>query len=113
MAKDKLYLITPGFTDPNKPGTQFVCPFCNQIEGLIKSFPELAEKVDIERVGFLRPRRPVIDAIGEANQSLPVIVFGGNPPGDAKDHLGVSFVNDTTRILELLSERHGFPRLHA
>ena len=113
MAKDKLYLITPGFTDPNKPGTQFVCPFCNQIEGLIKSFPELAEKVDIERVGFLRPRRPVIDAIGEANQSLPVIVFGDNPPGDAKDHLGASFVNDTSRILELLSERHGFPRLHA
>ena len=33
-------------------------------------------------------------------------------PADAKTHGGARFVNDTKRILELLAERHGFPRLH-
>ena len=35
MAKDTLFLIAPGFEDPKHPGVRFVCPHCNQIEGLL------------------------------------------------------------------------------
>jgi len=112
MAKDKLFLIKPGFTDPKRDDGPFVCPFCNQVEGLLASFPELARNIDVERVDFPRPRTVVIAAVGEANQGLPLLVLGDNPPEDALRYGDTSFIQDTKRILALLAERHGFPRLH-
>ncbi|MDK4700624.1 DUF3088 domain-containing protein [Rhizobium sp. CNPSo 4062] len=112
MARDKLFLISPGFADPKHPGVSFVCPYCNAIEGLLASFPDLASAIDVERVAFLRPRQKVIDVAGEENQSLPLLILAENPPDDAGDWNGTRFVNSTDRILELLAERHGFPRLH-
>nr|WP_295888038.1 DUF3088 domain-containing protein [uncultured Devosia sp.] len=112
MAKDKLFLIKPGFTDPKRTDGPFVCPFCNQVEGLLASFPVLARKVDVERVDFPRPRVSVIAAVGEANQSLPLLVLGDSPPDDASRHGDTAFIQDTKRILELLAQRHGFPKLH-
>lgn len=112
MAKDTLFLIAPGFEDPKHPGVRFVCPYCNQVEGLLASFPDLAARLDVRRVGFARPREAVIAAVGEENQGLPLLVFAGDAPEDAARHGETRFVQDTKRILELLSERHGFPRLH-
>jgi hypothetical protein len=112
MSRDKLFLIEPGFPDPNRPGEFFVWPHCNAIEGLLASFPDLAANVDVERVPFPRPRQKVIDAVGEKNQGLPVLVLGGKAPDDAANHDGVAFVSSTGRILDLLAERHGFPRIH-
>lgn len=112
MAKDKLYLIKPGFTDPNRDDCPFVCPFCNQIEGLLASFPDFAAQIEVEHVDFPRPRAPVIAAIGDANQALPLLVFGDNPPDDASRHGDVVYVQDTNAILTLLATRHGFPKLH-
>jgi hypothetical protein len=112
MSRDKLFLISPGFSDPTKPGNNFVCPSCNAIEGLLASSPQLAAAIDVERVSFPRPRQPVIDAVGEENQSLPVLILSGDAPADAGDWRGTRFVGKTERILELLAERHGFPRIH-
>lgn len=112
MARDKLFLISPGFADPKHPGVSFVCPYCNAIEGLLASFPDLAAAIDVERVAFQRPRQKVIEVAGEENQSLPLLILAENPPDDAANWNGTRFVNSTDRILELLAERHGFPRLH-
>jgi hypothetical protein len=112
VAKDKLFLIKPGFTNPNRPGGVFVCPACNQVEGLLAASPELAANIDVERVAFPRPRPDVVALLGEDNQSLPALIFADNPPADAREHNGVRFISDTTRILALLAERHGFPQLH-
>jgi len=112
MSRDTLFLIAPGFSDPKHPGQTFVCPHCNAIEGLLSSFPDLAARIDVERVLFPRPRARVIDTVGEENQSLPVLVLAANAPPDAADWKGKRFVTKTGRILELLAERHGFPRLH-
>lgn len=112
MAKDTLFLIAPGFEDPKHPGVTFVCPHCNQIEGLLAAFPDLAERLDIHRVGFTRPREAVIAQVGEQNQSLPLLIFSGDAPEDATVHGDKRFIQDTKRILSLLAERHGFPQLH-
>ncbi|MCF1484005.1 hypothetical protein B7W85_24055 [Allorhizobium ampelinum] len=112
MAQDTLFLLSPGFEDAKYPGTRFVCPSCNQIEGLLRSFPDLAAKLTIHRVDFPRPRQQVIDVVGEEHQALPLLVFGENPPEDATTYSDTHFIQDTKRILTLLAERHGFPQLH-
>ena len=112
MAKDKIFLIAPGFTDPKRDDGPFICPYCNQIEGILASFPDLAAKLEVTRLPFPRPRQPVIDLTGEDNQGLPVLVLGDNPPADAKNAGSQYFINDTSRILALLAERHGFPKVH-
>lgn len=111
MAHDRLFLIDPGFEVPGRGDGPFVCPFCNQIEGLLASFPPLSLDIEVTRVAFPRPRQEIVALVGEANQSLPLLIFGDNPPEDARRHGDLHFVSDTDRILELLAERHGFPRL--
>jgi len=112
MAKDILLLLAPGFDDPRRSGGPFICPHCNQIEGLLRSFPDLAEKLDVRRQPFPRPREAVIALVGEDNQALPILIFADNAPADAKSHGDRRFVTETHRILDLLADRHGFPRLH-
>jgi hypothetical protein len=111
LADDILYLIEPDFEVPGRSDGPFVCPFCNQIEGLLASFPQLALDIEVIRVPFQRPRAPVVALLGEENQALPALILGKNPPADARKHGNVLFVSDTDRILELLAERHGFPRI--
>jgi hypothetical protein len=112
MARDRLILLKPGFTDPVHPGEVFICPDGNQVEGFLAVFPELAKHLDVHRVAFEKPRAVVADLLGPDNQSLPVLVLGDDPPADAQRANGRAFVTDTRRILALLHERHGFPKLH-
>jgi len=111
LADDILYLIEPDFEVPGRSDGPFVCPFCNQIEGLLASFPQLALDIEVIRVPFPRPRAAVVALVGEENQALPLLVLGDDPPPDARTNGDVQFISDTDRILELLAQRHGFPRL--
>ena len=114
MNRDLLYLISPGFEDPAKRGRFFVCPHCNAIEGLLRSFPGLATQIEVIRLPFPRPRHRLIDLLGEEHQSLPVLVFDDTVPvpPDVKVANGHRFLDDTRRIITLLAERYDFPYLH-
>lgn len=114
MSRDHLVLITPGFPDPALGDGLYFCPACNQVEGMLASFPGLASRVDVTRVAFPRPRRFVIDLVGEENQGLPILILGDErpAPADALRHGETRFVADARRILELLAERHGVPAPH-
>ncbi|AIO31036.1 DUF3088 domain-containing protein [Burkholderia pseudomultivorans] len=114
MSRDVLFLLEPGFADPKHPGERFVCPHGLAIEGLLASDPSRAAGLDVKRVGFARPRHDVIAALDDAHQGLPVLVLGNDraAPDDAQSLGDVRFVADSRRILELLAERHGFPKLH-
>jgi len=115
MSRDRIFLLQPGFEDPKQPGKSFFCPYSNQIEGVLASHPGLAAAVEIQRLPYPRPRRPVVDLVGEENQSLPLLVLGeGHPvPSDAATApSGLRYLSDTRRILEVLAERHGIPQPH-
>jgi len=114
MSRDLLLLLEPGFSDPQYPGERFVCPDGAPIEGLLASDPSKAASLDIQRLPFARPREVVIKALDSEHQGLPVLILGDEhpAPNDA-DTLGEKrFVADPTRILALLAERHGFPKIH-
>ncbi|MBR0877496.1 hypothetical protein ABIF65_007667 [Bradyrhizobium japonicum] len=114
MTHDRLFLLRPGFEDPAFPGQRFYCWHCALIEGVLASFPKLAEKLDVERIAWPRPRLPVIALVGEENQSLPLLVLadGTTSPHQTGSHHGRAFIADKDAILAALSERHGFPDPH-
>lgn len=114
MSQDRLFLLQPGFVDDKHPGDHFVCPDCLPVEGLLAASPELAARLHVERLPFARPRAAVIAALDEAHQGLPVLILGDEQPApdDAQALGDQRFVTDTRRILSLLAERHGFPRVH-
>ncbi|WP_413765537.1 DUF3088 domain-containing protein [Variovorax sp. Varisp41] len=114
MSRDRLFLLEAGFTDDKHPGDAFVCPDGLPIEGLLASAPEQAARIEVHRLPFPRPRAAVVAVLDEAHQSLPVLVFGDESPApaDAQSLGALRFVTDTRRILALLAERHGFPKVH-
>lgn len=99
--KDTLYILAPGFGDPAYPGKTFYCWHCALMEGVLASFPELADRLDVRRIAWPKPRREVAELLGEDNQSLPVLVLAEG-----------GFINDKDAILTALTERHGFPHPH-
>ena len=81
---------------------------------MLASFPHLGAGLDVRRIAFPRPRADLIALIGEANQSLPVLVLAEDAPGGlaTATHEGRGFVNDPMGILDVLHQRHGFPLRH-
>lgn len=114
MSQDVLYLLEPGFTDPKYPGEKFVCPHCVSIEGLLASVPNAGRHLKVVHVPFQRPREVVIQALDADHQGLPVLLLSDElpVPHDAQDLGDKHFITDSKRILELLAERHGYPKLH-
>lgn len=114
VTRDRLFILKPDFADPAYPGKRFYCWHCALIEGVLASFPDLARRLDVERVAWPRPRAEVIAVVGEDNQSLPLLVLAG----DAEDTLPARryghhrFIADKDEILRVLSLRHGFPEPH-
>jgi hypothetical protein len=100
MMRDRLFLLESRFADPMLPGREFYCRDCITIEGLLAAFPERAANIDVIRVPYPRPRAAVIEAIGEANQNLPALVWDGG------------FANEIEALLAALHARHGFPERH-
>ena len=84
------------------------------MEGVLASFPELTPDLEVRQIAFARPRRDVTRLIGEANQSLPVLVLAEDAPADlpAAVHEGRRFVNEPMAILDILHRRHGYPPAH-
>lgn len=114
MSGDRLFLLKPGFEDPDQPGRFFVCPHCNAIEGVLASFPGLATQVEVLRLPFARPRSTLVEILGEQHQSLPVLVFDESRPvpEDADVANGRRFTDSSDRILRYLADRYAFPHIH-
>jgi hypothetical protein len=114
LKRDKLFLLKPDFADPAYPGQRFYCWHCALMEGVLASFPDLARRLEVERIAFPRPRKEVVALVGEANQNLPLLVLADDaPPALAGGtHNGTRFVADKDDILAVLSKRHGFPVPH-
>ena len=114
MTRDRLFLLRPGFTDPAYPGQVFYCWHCALMEGVLASFPDLAARLDVERIAWPRPRQDVVALVGEGNQSVPLLVLGEDSPDEteAESHGRVRFIAGKDRILAALSRRHGFPDPH-
>ncbi len=74
--KDQLYLLRPGFHNAG------VGPlYCNDsapVEGMLSFFPTLRGLVDVQYLDFPRPRRALVEALGEQHQGLPVLILAAD-----------------------------------
>ncbi|CAI9084504.1 DUF3088 domain-containing protein [Candidatus Methylacidiphilum fumarolicum] len=109
-----LYLLKPGFYDG--PGDPYYCPYCMIFEGVLKTYPQLKDRLKVCYVSFEKPRKEIIDLIGEENQSCPVIIFDHpldpSIPFQAKKYGDKFFLNEPEEIGLYLSKEFKIPRPH-
>ncbi len=111
---EKLFLLKPQFQDPDYPGQTFFCWHCALMEGVLKMYPQLLQKIEIHRIEWPRPRTELISEVGPENQSLPLLILG-----QGKDSIhqtgslqGRSFIANKDSILSYFSEEYGIPQVH-
>ncbi|MGD9982212.1 MAG: DUF3088 domain-containing protein [Hyphomonadaceae bacterium] len=108
LARDTLFILRAPFEDPALRGTWF-CTSCATMEGVLLANPHWANRIEVKRCAFPRPRQDVINLIGEENQSLPVLVLadGSKPPPGAKEHQGRYFLDEPKPITRYLAAAYG------
>lgn len=93
---EKLFLLKPDFQDINQGNeNKFVCMECAALEGLLSYYPRLRNELEVYYVDFARPRLPIIELIGEANQNCPVLILDDgrfiNQPDEIVWHLTLNY----------------------
>lgn len=98
----KLFLLKADFQDASRgDGKKYFCSDCAVLEGLVSYYPRLSSELEVKYVNFARPRQVLVDLIGEANQSCPVLVLE-----DGK------FINEPNDIIWHLVEYHKIGNPH-
>lgn len=109
---DRLYLVKPDWFDD--AGGPWFCPPGAVVEGVLSFYPQLREKLEVTYLGFPRPRPIVIEELGEANQSCPVLVLDGQldwPEAQTSEVTGRRFLQDDA-IMPYLAARYGIGLPH-
>ena len=111
--KDTLFVLRPGFDDK---GVRWFCPYSAQVMGFLSYYPHIRDTVDVVELEFAKPRKPLVDLVGEAHQSAPILVLAGEPVrvpdvkiGEANSH---KFVEKTIEILRYLAATRSVPAPH-
>ncbi len=45
------------------------------LEGVLKYYPEIKQKLEITYIDFPRPRKQIIELLGEENQNMPILII--------------------------------------
>ena len=115
MQRDILFLLKEKFEDG--PGQAYFCPHCAEITGVLAYFPELRHQLDVRYVDFPRPRRDLVQLIGEANQNCPMLVLAEKPSIDVLEmmsgsHNGRYFVSGPREISRYWAATRNISRPH-
>jgi hypothetical protein len=110
--KDQLYLLKPGFK--NGGLGPLYCGDSVAVEGQLSFFPALRDAVDVHYIAFERPRGSLVEALGEANQSVPVLILaqGATPSDDGVQTQRAGerlFIADEKIIRRYLSTQYDQP----
>jgi hypothetical protein len=91
------------------------CSDSAPVEGVLSFFPQLRQLVDIHYLEFPRPREPLVKALGDQYQSLPVLILAADrklideelQPSNAN---GKWFFADQSSIRHYLSTQYDLPQ---
>jgi hypothetical protein len=108
-SSDRLFVYRPGFSDR---GTDWFCPYSAQVIGYLAYYPAVRETLEIVELELTKPRRPLVDLVGEANDAAPCLVLGSASPRAVDgvtiaERQGHCFVSKTIEILRYLAATRG------
>lgn len=111
--QDRLFVFRPGFTDQD---TTYFCPFSAQIIGFLTYYPQVRDSLEIVELDFPKPRKALVDLVGEDHQAAPLLVLGGEPVPvprvTVSEANGHRFVEKTIEILRYLAATRSVPGPH-
>ena len=116
--QDRLFLLNPGFMDNRlqPEGQKYFCPFNAMLEGVLKYFPEVKKELEITYIDFPRPRKVIVDLLGEDNQSMPLLIIEKQNVDlsslNVKEFQGNLFVVGSEEIVKYLSLAFHIPVPH-
>jgi len=103
--KDRLYILDAPFEDG---GQSWYCNDCATLEGALLANPGWAGRVDIRRIGFPRPRRELVELVGESHQGLPMLIMdAAGAPMHALRVGNYAILKDVREIGWAIATRHG------
>ncbi len=110
MTLDRLFILKSDRQNYSNLANNLYCWTSELLEILLRTFPDLNQKIDVERVCTQESIESVADLVGEFNPSLPILVFADNAPRgmEAEDYQGIRFVKGN-KIMAALRKRHGIP----
>lgn len=103
----KLFILKPSFPDAKAGDGLFFCPHSATVEGLLAFYADLRRRLDVRYIDFPKPRKEVIDEIGEAHQSCPVLILPPgwpDPPESARRANGRAFFVGADEIARFLAQ---------
>lgn len=111
---DRVFVYRPGFEER---GQRYFCPYSAQIIGMLAYYPAIRPTIELVELDFAKPRRPLVELLGEAHQAAPMLVLDdtsvtaveGVTVATANGH---RFVSKTSEILRYLSVTRGVPLPH-
>ena len=111
--KDKLYLLRPGFEAGD--GATRYCSDSAPVEGVLSFFPQLRDLVEVQYLAFPRPRETLVSALGEAYQSLPVLIVAperilSSAVPNPETVNGSRYFAEESSIRQYLSAQYGLPQ---
>jgi hypothetical protein len=114
MKKPILYLLAPGFEGKKgSGGPREYCPECAEIWGVLHYFPAIKEALEICYQPIARPRKDLVDTLGEDNQNCPTLIFPKefDIPDGVRVHEadGYKFLNNARAIGYYFSYAYGTP----
>ena len=115
----KLFLLKPDFPDKKIDAhTKFYCPYCAMILGVLNYYPELKDKLEIFFIDFERPRKQIVELIGEDHQGCPNLILdkheinGLTDTSYLKEHGAYYFVNSAPMIAKYLTATYDIGVAH-
>ena len=111
---DRLFVLRPDFDDRGAP---WFCPYCAQVIGYLTYYPAVRGTLEVVEVDFEKPRQPLADLVGEANQAAPCLVLGAGAPEEVAGvtvarERGQRFITKTIEILRYLAATRGTASPH-
>lgn len=99
---EKLFLLKPDFQDASRADDKkYFCPECSPIEGLLSYYPRLRDELEVHYLDYNRPRKVLVDLLGEENQGCPVLVLDDG-----------TFISEPVEIMNHLTEFHRIGHKH-
>jgi hypothetical protein len=116
---DILFLLKADFLDEDRDNInkKYYCPDCAFLEGVLSYYPHLREKLEIRYIDFPKPRKEIVEIVGEEFQGCPNLILDfDNHHFDANNQFHRYnthvYTTDTKLIVHYLRDKYRIAEAH-